>query len=560
MSSNDVLAKLASLRIQFQQRLPAEHTRLSELWYGWSQLEQELDRQQLLRAIHTLKGNSGTFGLTRLSQRAADLEVALDARQRDQSLAATRFTDLMAELELAASGHDNREPTFTPEPPPQKTPSSPPPITGQTERPRLAYITELKAKPDQTLLNNLSVQGYDVVQVPLSSPVDELPHWVLADLSEQQGLVRRFLGSIHQWLKQGLEVVVLIDELDFQAQLALVRAGVRHCLMRPISVDQLLRLVKPQLGQSAAFQGRVLLIDDQSDVMQYYKTLLESSGLKVRTEIDPQRVFAQIDQFDPDLALLDINMPVATGPEIARVLRLHERFETLAILFLTGDHDQASQRSDLLTIGSDDLLYKGMDETELVQLVTARAERARQLRDRVNRDALSGLNNHGALQRTSQQAFASAKRTNQPSSLVMIDLDHFKVINDRYGHDMGDQVIRTMSQVLLSRFRSTDTVGRYGGEEFVILLPETPTAQAKVLTDEIRTDLSALTFTTPSDTFTVTFSAGISDALDHESHVEQFKAADNALYQAKQSGRNRVIVSEQKLAPDPKACAPDPPA
>ncbi|WP_127560390.1 diguanylate cyclase [Saccharospirillum alexandrii] len=564
MASNDVLAKLASLRHQFQQRLPNEIERLTELWEHWIQRGDDTDRQTLLRQLHTLKGNSGTFGFLVLSERAAQLEAALDARQRHQASAVRSYANLLVELQAAiAQGNATNA----------SGPGAPPSFSGpETEakaaihstsvpaqRPSLAYVAEENTTPDQALLNNLCVQGYDVICAPLSSNAEQLPPWVLLDLSETQGSVRRFLAPIHHWLKQGVDVIALIDELDFQAQLALVRAGVRHCLMRPVSVDQLLRLLKPRMGQAPAFQGRVLMLDDQHQVMHYYQTLLEASGLNVQTESDPARVFWQIEQFDPDLLLLDINMPKATGPEVAQVLRLHERFATLPILFLTADVDQAAQRSDLLNIGSDDLLYKGMDEAQLVQQVTARAERARQLRDRVNRDALSGLNNHGAVQRASEQAFARSQRQQTPSSLVVLDLDHFKAVNDRYGHDMGDQVIRTLSQLLLARFRHTDTVGRYGGEEFVILLPDTPTDRAKALTDTIRTDMSALRFTTPEGSFTVTFSAGVSDARDHSSHLEQFKAADEALYQAKQRGRNQVVISPPTTAPDPTAGAPDRP-
>lgn len=561
MASNDVLAKLASLRHQFQQRLPNEIERLAELWDNWIQRGEDADRQALLRQLHTLKGNSGTFGFSALSAQAAQLEAALDARQRNQASAVSGYSDLLVELRAAIT-QDNAADEAAPDAPHRvsnpEAESAIRPTSAPEQRPLLAYVAEENTTPDQALLNNLCVQGYDVISAPLSSNAEQLPPWVLLDLSETQGSVRRFLAPIHHWLKQGVNVIALIDQLDFQAQLALVRAGVRHCLVRPVSVDQLLRLLKPRMGQAPAFQGRVLMLDDQHEVMHYYQTLLEASGLNVQTESDPARVFWQIEQFDPDLLLLDINMPKATGPEVARVLRLHERFATLPILFLTADVDQAAQRSDLLNIGSDDLLYKGMDEDELVQQVTARAERARQLRDRINRDALSGLNNHGAVQRASEQAFARAQRQQTPSSLVVLDLDHFKAVNDRYGHDMGDQVIRTLSQLLLARFRHTDTVGRYGGEEFVILLPNTPTERAKALTDAIRTDMSALRFTTPAGSFTVTFSAGISDARNYSSHLEQFKAADEALYQAKQGGRNQVVISP--AAPDPTAGAPDRPA
>ncbi len=559
MASKDVLDKLASLRLNFQQRLPDDYKRLIKGWDDWTKNTEEADRLALLRQVHTLKGNSGTFGFSELSSRAAQFEAALDARQPNNESASVCFAALLTELNsVMSSGDTDDTPSIAGPSASLLTREAVSPSTAKpTQRPLLAYITEPDAAPDKALLNNLNVQGYDVTLASLSSKSTQLPQWILVDLAENKGSVRRFLAPIHRWLRNGLEVIVLIDELDFQAQLALVRAGVEHCLMRPVSVDQLLRLVRPRLGHAPEFQGRVLIMDDQEEIMRYYQTLLEASGLCVQIESEPAQIFHQIEQFNPDLLLLDINMPDATGPEVARVLRLHERFETLPILFLTGDYEQAAQRSDLLNIGSDDLLYKGMDETELVMLITARAERARQLSDLVNRDALSGLYNHGAVQRASEQYFARAHREQLPGSLVLLDLDHFKAVNDTYGHDIGDQVIRTLSQLLLARFRSTDTVGRYGGEEFVILLPDTSTEQAKTLVDSLRADMSALTFTTAEVSFTVTFSAGISDARDYSSHLEQFKAADEALYHAKQGGRNQVVISPTTAAPDPTTGAPD---
>lgn len=563
MASTDVLAKLAMLRSRFQQQLPGTRNQLAEHWDAWVHHGTDADRQTLLRQIHTLKGTSGTFGFTRLSEQAAQLEAALDARQRSHASVTDCYEGLLAELEAAIQG--NLEPgteavdTGAVHAKPLPTePSAAATSALPAQTLQLAYIAATQVGPDEALLNNLSVQGYDVVHAALSSDATQLPSWVLIDLAGCHGSVRRFLGPIHYWLKNGLEVVVLLDDLDFQAQLSLVRAGIRHCLMRPVSVDLLLRLIRPRMGQSPKFQGRLLLMDDQENVMLYYQTVLEAAGLKVETESDPTRIFQRIEQFDPDLLLLDINMPRATGPEVARVLRLHERFATLPILFLTADRAQGAQRSDLLNIGSDDLLYKGMEDDALVQQVTARANRARQLREQINRDALSGLNNHGAMQRASEQAFARAQQQQSPSSLVILDLDHFKTVNDRYGHDMGDQVIRTLSQLLLARFRSSDTVGRYGGEEFVILLPETTTDRAKALTDAIRIDMAALTFSTPTGHFTVTFSAGISDARDYDSQVAQFKAADEALYQAKQAGRNQVVISQAVI--QSTTDAPDQPA
>ncbi len=136
-----------------------------------------------------------------------------------------------------------------------------------------------------------------------------------------------------------------------------------------------------------------------------------------------------------------------------------------------------------------------------------------------------------------------AARSDKPTSVVMLDLDHFKGINDGHGHAAGDSVIRALANLLRQRLRRIDSLGRYGGEDFVVVLPECPASEAARIIDEIRQRFAELTFSTSAGAvFQVTFSAGISETDGRSSASELLERADRALYRAKHAGRNRVVA------------------
>jgi diguanylate cyclase (GGDEF)-like protein len=157
-------------------------------------------------------------------------------------------------------------------------------------------------------------------------------------------------------------------------------------------------------------------------------------------------------------------------------------------------------------------------------------------------DSLTGLLNHTSSKQRVATAISSATADNKALCVAMIDIDHFKKVNDGFGHPMGDQIIRSMAWLLKQRLRKTDAVGRYSGEEFIVILPSSSVAQAYQLLDAIRVDLSMIRHLAQDVSFACTFSAGIAQWAQGKTAEELVKQADEVLHQAKRGGRNQVVV------------------
>ena len=158
-------------------------------------------------------------------------------------------------------------------------------------------------------------------------------------------------------------------------------------------------------------------------------------------------------------------------------------------------------------------------------------------------DSLTGLLNHAQIQLAAERCFSLSKRHKRTCSFVMIDLDNFKAINDTWGHQTGDKVIKAFSQLLKQRLRPQDYMGRYGGEEFMLVLSETSLQDAGTLANELRKTFHQIEFFEDNEKFNVSFSAGVADNIQCLSASEQIRKSDNALYKAKTSGKNKVCMN-----------------
>ncbi|MCW8891348.1 MAG: diguanylate cyclase, partial [Sedimenticola sp.] len=215
---------------------------------------------------------------------------------------------------------------------------------------------------------------------------------------------------------------------------------------------------------------------------------------------------------------------------------------SVPILFLSVETERQRQLEALQT-GADDFLTKPIRPKELVTAVKMRAWRARILRWMMVRDSLTGLFNHAVIMERLSNSCALAKRQAHPLSVGMIDIDHFKRINDTFGHSTGDKVLVSFSRLLRERLRGTDIIGRYGGEEFLVILPDTSVDQAVQVLDEVRIAFASTQFSADGECFSATLSAGIAEFPNVASATGLLDAADKALYQAKEQGRNRILLA-----------------
>lgn len=264
--------------------------------------------------------------------------------------------------------------------------------------------------------------------------------------------------------------------------------------------------------------------------------------MKTTIVTDPVQIMEPLIESKPDLILMDVYMPDFSGLELAVVIRQQETFVSVPITYLSRETNVDKQML-ALSLGGDDFLTKPIQPEHLVAAVTSRVQRSKALQSLMVRDSLTGLLNHSNIKEKLYLEVARSDRQNVPLSFAMIDIDHFKSINDTYGHLAGDRVIKNLARLLRQRLRQTDILGRYGGEEFAIILIGTDGATAFKVIESIRQDFCQTPQQLGSDEITVTFSCGIASFPDYIDASHLNDAADQSLYRAKAQGRNCTVLS-----------------
>ncbi len=285
---------------------------------------------------------------------------------------------------------------------------------------------------------------------------------------------------------------------------------------------------------------RVLVVEDSRLAMTIIERTLAEYHVDSMAIADPSKLLETVDIYHPDLILMDMYMPHFNGVEATRVLRQMDRFQSLPIIYLSSESDIGLQ-VEALRLGGDQFITKPFNPVVLAATVRATIDRYREAQRWTQMDGLTGLLNHTA----SKARLAALVESHPPESggklcVVMIDIDRFKSVNDTYGHPVGDQVIRGLAWLLKGRLRTTDMIGRYGGEEFIVAMPNADLDQGMRIIDNIRADFAALPHAFQGGMLHATFSAGIASYGVANTVASLTEAADYALLEAKRNGRNQV--------------------
>jgi diguanylate cyclase (GGDEF)-like protein len=329
----------------------------------------------------------------------------------------------------------------------------------------------------------------------------------------------------------------------FDFRLAATRAGVDALLFRPLDANELIDWLEHLTSRHNSEPFSILLLDDDQLLADLYAAALKDSGMAVEVVDKATAAFERLNASPPDLILMDVQMPGIDGIEIARMIRQSRRYLSVPIVFVSGEPD-AVRQMEARRFGGDEFVSKPVDLRHLVALVHLRAERAKLMRSIMERDSLTGLLNHSRFKERLCHELERSRRIGGEVSLAIVDIDHFKLINDTHGHLIGDRVIRALANSLASGLRRIDIVGRYGGEEFGVIMLDTPTQPAAIAIDKQRRSFGDVEFDASGVRFRASFSAGLAGSHDHASTESIIAAADRALYAAKQGGRNRVIVDD----------------
>lgn len=286
-----------------------------------------------------------------------------------------------------------------------------------------------------------------------------------------------------------------------------------------------------------------MIIEDQPTVASYYEIILKRAGMTTRVVNDPMDMLVNVNEFLPDLILMDLYMPGIDGIELAQLIRQIDEYVSTPIVFLSSEED-FNKQIQAMNLGGDDFLTKPIKAAHLVAMVTSRLKRLKELRSYMVRDSLTGLFNHTSVRGRLAQEITRCERQNGTLAVAMLDLDHFKEINDTFGHPTGDTVLKSLARLLQQRLRHSDIIGRYGGEEFISILLDVTQEDAYQVMEEIRQHFAKIQhYSSSQGVFTVTFSCGIAIFPEYNTVQSLIDAADQALYRAKADGRNLVVLA-----------------
>jgi two-component system cell cycle response regulator len=294
-------------------------------------------------------------------------------------------------------------------------------------------------------------------------------------------------------------------------------------------------------------QDFILLVDDDLNFVTLTKHLLEKQGFSVVVAPNGKRGIEMIYDFRPSLILIDIELPDMSGFAILEQI-VHKSRKNYTPVTMIGTDDSKENRIHAYEKGAIDFIAKPIEPDLFVACVKNRIEHKKAIEQSIIIDDLTGVYNRSYMNERMEQLIHQFLRTKCIFTVIIMDLDYFKKVNDSYGHVVGDEVLRRFAAVSKEMKRENDIMCRYGGEEFVLLLPNTSKIGAKRVIKRFQDAFSEQVFQTQGTEFKVTFSAGISEINDTNAHGEQLiDEADQALYCAKQSGRNCSIVFDKNI-------------
>lgn len=519
--------------------------------YKWEKLvlTKNLDKYmtELIRFFHSMAGTASSFGYAKMGE---------DARKGESVL-----KSILSSCRISTEAKDTMESCITGMKRTLEVAKNATNYEFELEVPqvRQGYSCPMgknvvMVDDDEHFLANLSFQlecfGYKVFKFHSLQEVEKAlpqlePAGIIMDMVFPEGDIAgaETVNRLRRLKSYHIPVIFLSRRNDIRSRLAAVQAGSDAYFLKPVRPTDLIDKLDDLTRTEELERCRVLIVDDDKSMADYHATLLEESGMQTLTLREPMRILDHLSRFNPDLILLDLNMPECNGYELAKVIRQVPTYFRIPIVFLSGEKNIELQMQAMAT-GGDDFITKPVQCEHFITSVKLRAERMRMLRQYMERDGLSGLYNHSVMKQQLERLFLQAIGSNMPITFVMIDLDHFKSVNDMYGHSAGDLVILSIARLLGQCLRSTDVIGRMGGEEFGIIMPNMSVECAYQVMEEIRLKFGSMCHESVKGLFQVTFSCGLAGFPTYTDSASLYNVADRALYKAKASGRNLTYIAQ----------------
>ena len=394
---------------------------------------------------------------------------------------------------------------------------------------------DIKQKLSSTSFNISTIS--DISQITLS--VQENTGCIIVSIDSLTEEELTALGKIEK-IRASIPLIFTSENSSINARLKAVQAGGQAFISKPLDYTQLLHSIDSLTERQQQQKYRVLIVDDQKSLSDYYASILKTSDFEVLSVNNPEHdLMPALTEFEPDLILLDLYMPYCNGQELAGIIRQMDNLLSIPLIFLSAEASSDLQLRAMST-GADAFLTKPVSPDDLLLTVQSRIKRGRAVHDLVTKDPLSGLLNRRESIRRLEGEISRSRRNNTPLSVAMVDLDHFKKINDTLGHSVGDWILKFFSRSMQLIFRECDIIGRHGGEEFIIIFPDTLPEAAQMACKRLKKYIVDSTHDLPTS---FTYSGGIALLNNQDDSKTILDRADIALYKAKEKGRNKVITA-----------------
>ncbi|WP_397539529.1 diguanylate cyclase [Rummeliibacillus pycnus] len=308
-----------------------------------------------------------------------------------------------------------------------------------------------------------------------------------------------------------------------------------------INIQEIEEIVLKSQNNIPSEQEFILIIDNDIEFISYIKNILEKKGFSVIAANNGKRGLELIYDLKPTIVFVDIMLPDTSGFSIIKNLKNIKKDSM--IVTVISSNDCRENRVRAYDMGALDFIPKPVDEELLISYINNRLSYKKELENSIIKDELTQIYNRKFMDSQIEKLIKQFERNRESFSIALADLDYFKKVNDTYGHLIGDEVLKGFANLVSSLKREQDFFCRYGGEEFVLIMPQTSVEEAYVLMERLRKAMEKKFFTANENRFQVTFSAGVVESATKNLHPKKIlEEADQALYNAKQSGRNQIVM------------------
>ncbi|WP_149714490.1 diguanylate cyclase [Campylobacter concisus] len=346
-------------------------------------------------------------------------------------------------------------------------------------------------------------------------------------------------------LSKGLSAIVLTGSIDDETRQNFINKDIVDYVYKG-NMDDINYIFQMINRLSKNRQYKVLVVEDSLPFRNMIKKILTSLQFKVLAAAHGEEAMSYFaDNPDINLIITDYRMPVKDGLEVLKEVRKEKDKNSLGVIVMTSPSEK-TDASIFLKNGASDFIAKPFSKEELICRVnnTIEAmENINKIANFANRDFLTGVYNRRFFYSDVEEYVQVAEETNEPYAFAMIDVDYFKKINDKYGHDGGDRVLKSIAKILNDNTKGSDIVARFGGEEFCVVLKKINKEEAVKFFVNLRAKVAENEVTIKKEKVKVTISIGISFGNGHCEIDDMLEACDSALYTAKENGRNRVEIA-----------------